>query len=211
VARLNEGGRQRGLKVKRNVLAATLKFQNPYPWMSEIEAMVHLELERRKVPFSWRYFDGESLHLKTLMPDFTPEFTLRELRVVVLIAGNFFGTLPGILDMNALAQVLLEEDGWTVLTLFEDEIRADPSRALDQVPALINPTVQGGPRPNPYGIPDFMQKRRQQLRSQGLLRGRFALDKGSTRSGRRRIRRRLRGDSGRTRAQQDRHSRPISR
>lgn len=168
--------------------------------MSEPEAMVHLELERRGVPFSWRYFDGESPSLSFLMPDYAPEFTLREYKVVILIIGIFWGTLPGIIDRNALAQALLESEGWKVVTLFEQDIRNGVGTLFDaEMPQLKNPTIRGKPRPNPWGIPDFMARRRQQLRGQGLGRAKFATKGSSRDSSRRRNRSRSGSDSGRRR------------
>lgn len=198
----SEGTRLRHRAVGRNIRSSQPGFVNPYAHMSSIEAMVHLELERRNVPFSWRYFDGVSLHLKTLLPEFSPEFTLKEYKLVILIIGNFFGSLPGILDTNALAQTLLEEDGWRVVTLFEQDIRRDVKGLIDrEAPELIAPTFVGKPRPNPYGIPDFMARRRFWLKGSGLLRAKFKTDAGKAKSGRRRIRKRARADSGRVRKQ----------
>src|SRR5690606_35314459 len=107
-------GRERFSKKRKNRAYVKTGFVNPYPWMSSTEARVHLWLEYRQVPFSWRWFDGYSPNLSYLMPDFHPEFTLKEYKVVILVIGTFWGTVPGILDRNALAQVLLEEEGWTV-------------------------------------------------------------------------------------------------
>lgn len=195
--------RYRGQSKRKNRIlrgvAGLFDFANPYPWMSEVEAMVHLELERRQVPFSWRFFDGESVQLQYLMPDFHPEFTLREYKVAILILGGFFGTLPGVLDKNALASVLLEEDGWTVVLGHEQEIRENVVQFIDtNLPMLVTPTILGRKRDNPYGTPDFMAQRRAQLAGQGLLRAKFALEPekqraqggSGTDSGRKRLRRR---------------------
>ena len=169
--------------------------------MSEIEAMVHLDLEARRVPFSWRYFDGNSVTLKTLAPDFNPEFTLKDFKLVILIIGNFWGTLPSILDVNALAQVALENDGWKVVSLFEDEIRKDVHQLIDRkLPELVNPAITGPPVVNPYGVPDFMSKRRQQLAGQGLRRAQFKQEETQSASSTvRRVRRRLAVDGTRRR------------
>lgn len=168
--------------------------------MSSVEARVHLDLERRQVPFSWRYFDGESVHLTTLIPGFAPEFTLREYKIVILVVGNFWGTLPGILDVNALAQAALEADGWKVVTLFENEVVENVARALDsKAPELVAPAFRGKPRPNPYGNVDLMKTRRENLRGQGLRRRKFET-KGTERDAtRRKPRRRSGGDGNRLR------------
>lgn len=172
-----EAGRKRGKRRSYRVRAPDFEWQNPYPHMSSIEAMVHLELERREVPFSWRYFDGDAIHFKALMPSFAPEFTLREYRVVILIIGNFFGALPGVIDSNSLAASLLEADGWKVVILFEGDIRKDVKALIDkELPQLVSPTVKGEPRPNPYGNVDLMKGRREALRGQALARAKFALD-----------------------------------
>lgn len=209
-APISEGARRRAQKPRKNTILRGVKklfdFVNPYPWMSEVEAMVHLELEKRGVPFSWRYFDAFELapNLALLMPDFAPEFTLKEYKYAILIIGEFFGTLPTVLDRNAFAQVLLEEDGWTVAILFEAEIRNDVAKALDEkLPNLVGAVIKGPQRPNPYGTPDFMAKRRIQLAGQALAKALFKLDpdKQPERSnhfgdsGRARLRRHRRGSS----------------
>ena len=156
------------------------EFINPYPHMSEPEAMVHLDLERRKVPFTWRYFDGESVGLSFVMPDFAPEFTLREYKTVILIIGEFWGELPGVMDKNALATAILESEGWKVAWFFEMDIRAGVSALVDKtLPELKQPAFTGKPRDNPYGIPDLMSRRREQLRGQGLRRAKFETKGGS--------------------------------
>ncbi len=209
-APISEASRRRAQRPRKNVILKGVKklfeFQNPYPWMSEVEAMVHLELEKRQVPFSWRYFNALDLapNLALLMPDFAPEFTLREYKYAILVIGEFFGTLPTVLDRNAFAQVLLEEDGWTVAILFESEIRDDVAKAIDlKLPLLVGAVIKGPQVPNPYGVPDFMAKRREQLRGQALFKAvfRFDPDKQEQRqnkfgnSGRSRLRKHRRGQS----------------
>lgn len=170
--------------------------------MSEVEAMVHLELEKRGVPFSWRYFDApeEAPSLTLMMPDFHPEFTLKEYKYAILIIGEFFGTLPTVLDRNAFGQVLLEADGWTVAILFEQEIRNDVAKALDEkLPNLVSAPIKGPQRPNPFGTPDFMTRRRQQLQGQALSKAQFKFEEEKQEknhygdSGRTRLRRHRRG------------------
>lgn len=129
-------------------------FINPYPWMSAPEAMVQLELERHGVPFSWRFFDGDPApnFRELLVKDgFHPEFTLREHKAIIMVQGNFFGTLPGVLDKVALAQVAAEEDGWVAVILFETDIRAGRTWKMlqEKIPGLGS--IKGPPRPNPYG------------------------------------------------------------
>lgn len=166
---------------------------NPYPWMSLPEALVHLELESRNIPFSWRWFDGVAETFQLLMPDFQPEFTLREQQTVILVQGGFFGFLPGVIDRIALAATLLEFDGWKVVILLEDEIRAGAAAALDKkAPELRAQLAFGPPRPNPFGHPDATRGRAVQLSAQGLEKRRFIkTGGGNDRRGRkRRIRRR---------------------
>lgn len=195
-----EGGQVRGRGGKLRMRFPRVEFINPYPHMSEPEAMVHLELERRTIPFSWRYFDGESIGLSFVMPDFAPEFTLREYKTVILVIGLFWGEIPGIMDKNALATAILEGEGWKVVWFFEPDIRAGVSELFDkQLPELRQPTFRGKPRPNPYGIPDFMARRRAQLRGQGLRRAKFGTGGGTRDSARRRRRSFGSSDSGRRR------------
>lgn len=153
-----------------------LGWRNPYPWMSQPEAMVHLELERRRIPFSWRFFDGDSVHRAELSPEFHPEFTLKEYKIVIVVLGGFFGVIPSVLDKVALGIALLEADGWKCAFWTEAEIRDNVKLLMDKdFPELVRPAVVGAPRPNPYGIPDFMARRRTQLRGLALKRAYYAL------------------------------------
>lgn len=174
-----EFGRVRGWRTRQSrkdlVRLPSLEFVNPYPWMSAVEARIHLVLEHLHVPFSWRYFDGYSPNMTELLPTFTPEFTLSEYNIVILVLGNYYGTLPGVLDMNALAQAALEYDGWTVAVLWEDEVVRDATVAvLNALPVLRAPTISGESKPNPYGlVPDYLSRRRLTLASQALKRRKF--------------------------------------
>jgi hypothetical protein len=179
-------------------------FVNPYPQMSAVEARVHLELERRKIPFSWRLFDGlDAPQLSAVLPDYAPEFTLREYRIVIVVSGNFFGTLPGVIDRTALASALLEADHWKLVVLFESDILNEGiDKLLDrELPELAKPTVTGPPRPNPYAkfMLDVMNRRRLVLSSVALARKKFTLKESNApdrRSESRRKRRRAAGREG---------------
>lgn len=165
---------ERGIKVPPP--RYLLEFINPYPWMSDPEAMVYLDLERRQVPFSWRYFDGEALNFQYLFKTdrYDPEFTLKEYKAVIIVLGSFFGTIPAVLDKAALAKVALEADGWDVALLYEDDIRKNVAEAIDrELPKLAHPTILGDPRQPPMGVPDFMEKRREQLRGEALVRKKY--------------------------------------
>lgn len=206
---LGDLGRKRYSKAAKNLRFARFGFVNPFPWMSDPEAMVHLFLEEQGIPFSWRYFDGDSPTRTLLIPDFHPEFTLREYKTVICIIGGFFGDLPGVADRVALGQAALEADGWKVVIWFEHEIRAAPVSELARrdLPVLLNPTTKGPLRPNPYGIPTFMAERRQRLSGLALLKAIFDFTKQeeTTRVRRnRRVRRYFRsGDAGRRRISEE--------
>jgi hypothetical protein len=142
--------------------------------MSDPEAMVHLELERRNVPFSWRWFDGDSPHLREMLPDYAPEFTLREYRLVFTVAGAFFSGIPGVFDRMALAAVLLEADGWRLEVLYDADIRKGVGQAIDAVaPELVRPSVVGPPRPNPLGNVDLMRRLRERLSAYAMFRRKY--------------------------------------
>lgn len=147
--------------------------------MSRTEARVHLELERRQVPFTWRFFDGLlAPHVQILMPDYAPEFTLKEYKTVIIVQGGYFSTIPGVIDRTALAQALFEYDGWKVVVLFESDILRNLQGTLEkELPWMRNPPIKGEPRNPPLGIPDFMEKRRQALSAFNLRRGFYALDR----------------------------------
>jgi hypothetical protein len=174
-------GRDRGNKARRRkgrVRWNRNLFVNPYPWMSDIEARVHLYLEDKQVPFSWRYMnvpDSEIPHLRMLMPAYHAEFTLKDYKIAIVVMGNFYGTLPGVLDKHALAQVALEEDGWKCALLWEDELRIDIHSTMHrELPELQNPHIRGGPAENPWGLrPTYMDTRRGWLKAFNLRKKRF--------------------------------------
>lgn len=147
-------------------------FINPFSYESAPEAAVQLELENRYVPFSYRYFDGIAPHLKALIPAYAPEFTLVDYKLVIIIVGDFFGQLPGILDQAALAQVLLEQDGWKQVAWSETEIKTLGVSALIQrdLPQLQNPVIKGPEHLSPVGHPLTWETKRQWLRGIALLR-----------------------------------------
>ncbi len=201
-----EGTRQRGKTTPRTLSGGReLSFSNPYPWMSSIEAMVHLALEEHTVPFSWRYFDGYAPNFTQMLVNtgYQPEFTLTEYKAVILVTGGFYGTLPGVLDKLALAMVTLEHDGWKVVNLFDVDIRAKGAWNLliKDIPTLGS--IKGAPKVNPYGRPDLMSGLRNRVIRRGInpqLDPGKVRDRGSN-GERRRVRRgsRSAGDNGRVR------------
>lgn len=200
-----EGSRERSTKPNQGarVRKPQLKFYNPYPWMSDAEAMVHLELEKRNVPFSWRWFDGDAPNFTELLKgQYYPEFTLKEYRIVIVVQGNYFSTLPGVLDKTALAQVTLQADGWKFYVLWENDIKAGVADLIDRtIPELVHPAIQGPPRPNPYGVPNFMQTRKRLLVNRRAGHSAHGSPKGGTHSNERRLGRKSRrfGELGRRR------------
>lgn len=105
-----------------------------------------------------------------LLPSFHPEFTLKDYKIVIVVQGEFWGSLPGVLDTQALAQVLLEQDGWTFITLFAADIHTDLQGTLNRLaPALAKPSIIGAEYENPYGRPDYLEKLRAYQRSRALL------------------------------------------
>lgn len=154
------------------------EFHNPYPWMSAPEALVHLELESREIPFSWRFFDAEDAPtIRTLMPEYAPEFTLREYKMVIVVLGRFTGNVPAILDRNAIAEALLQVDGYKVVYLWEDDVRADVSFALNrEAPILVRPPIKGVTRPNPWGNVDIVGKLRRMSAGRSYARTRPKLE-----------------------------------
>lgn len=158
---MDDFGRKRNAKAQR-LSRPELRFTNPYPWMSSIEAMVHLALESHYIPFSWRFFDGQAPTFTQLMTNqgYQPEFTLREYRTVVLVQGAFFGSLPGVLDNVSLAKVLLEADLWKVVILWESDIRTVGAWELLRREIPMLGAITGPPRANPYGQPDLMSRSR---------------------------------------------------
>lgn len=197
-----EGGRIRAAERGQEIGRDVLEFVNPYPWMSSTEARVHLALEEAGVPFSWRWFDGESPTFNQLLVNqgFQPEFTLLEHKAVVMVQGGFWGFLPGVLDKVALAQVALEADGWRVCVLFGTDI--DAGNAWPEMKKVIPElgTIKGPIRPNPYGNVDLMGRLTNREHGSRPANPQVERIRSRERSGRRtrRIRERS-GDGGRAR------------
>jgi len=154
----------------------SLDFINPYPWMSRPEARVHLWLEEHHIPFSWRYFDVPSMAptLQFLMPDFHPEFTLSQYKTVIVTLGTYFSTLPGVLDRTSLGQAMLEEDGWKVVQLWENDIEANVGDAiLREMPELRAPAHTGPPVAHPFAFPTYLIRRRAFAAANNMRRKKF--------------------------------------
>lgn len=148
-------------------------FIDPYSYESSPEARVQLELESRGIRFAYRYFvdGGSATHVHTLIPDFAPEFTLPDYKVVIMIQGDFYGNLPGVIDKNGLAYVLLQADGWKPVIWDQSEITVEGVAVLmhRDLPALDHPTSTGPEIPSPYGHPLTMETRRRYMRGLALL------------------------------------------
>jgi hypothetical protein len=137
-------------KPKRTQAPKQYEFINPYPGMSDLESRVFLFLEGLGVPFSWRNFDGQQFapNFVELLMSYSPEFTLTEYRAVIIIIGSYQGkSVPGMIQNDILAQVLLESDGWKVALLREFDILNDVASAvLKQIPELANNVYRGMPK-----------------------------------------------------------------
>jgi len=141
----------------RNIRAAyNREFFNPYPQLPSTDVRVWLELTHRRIPFSYRWFNFDNPYIRQLLPGWAPEFTLRDLKVVILVYGTFFGQIPGVLQQDILAKVILEQAGWKVLTWWEYDIESRLDDLFNQEPRLAHPSVTGGMYSSPYGIPDLM-------------------------------------------------------
>lgn len=139
--------------------------------MSWPDAIIRRELEVRRVPFSYRYFKPEWCPtLKVLLPDYHPEFTLPQYKIVILVMGQFWGTLPGIVDRDALGKVVLESEGWKVVVWHEIDIR---TRVLQlfrtELPQLEDPQITGEQIANPYPLPNFIDKFKAIIAAQRVL------------------------------------------
>lgn len=193
-----EAGRVRGWRAdqyrKQRQPPPNFDFVNPYPYMSRPEARVHMLLEERRIPFSWRYFNAPEMApmLQMLMPDYHPEFTLKEYKTVIVVNGVYFSTLPGVLDRQALGVALLQEDGWRVISLWEDEIERSVFDAVfGAMPELRHPAHTGPPTVAPWPKPTYLERRREYIRSYNLSRKRW-LDPSANSKGRNALRRRPR-------------------
>lgn len=163
--------RRRGRRPGARVRAQDIEPRNPYPFMSWPDAIVRRELEIRRIPFSYRYFKPEWCPiLKVLLPDYHPEFTLPDYKIVILVMGQFWGTLPGIIDRDALGKVALESQGWKVVVWHELDIRQRVLQLFSRdLPMLDDPQITGEMIPNPYPLPDFIGKFKQIIAAKRVL------------------------------------------
>lgn len=168
---------QGGEKVYNPDSKQHIEFINPFSYESSPEARVQMELEARGVRFAYRYFAGgdSAVTIKKLIPDFAPEFTLPDYKVVIMIVGDFFGRLPGVLDKQGLEATLLHHDGWKAVVWSQYEIVNDGAAVLmhRDLPILDRPKLTGTEIPSPYGHPMTLETRRQYLRGLGLLKKLF--------------------------------------
>lgn len=126
--------------------------------MPSTDARVYLELTRRRIPFSYRFFNHFDPYIAQLLPGWAPEFTLRDFKIVIVVKGTFFGQIPGVLMKDVLASVILQQSGWKFLTWHEFDIVSNVGKLVDSVPELRSPAKTGGVYRNPYGTPDIMER-----------------------------------------------------
>lgn len=152
------GARQRANKQIYSPLPPL--FVNPYSNMPAAEARIYLALSQRRIPFAWRWFDGSSVFLRTLLPGWVPEFTIRGAKTIILIHGAFFGNVPSVIDRNALAKAVLEREGWKVIILHEYDILAKGAdRIVESWKHVYKLWGRGGVKKNPHGAqPDIMEQ-----------------------------------------------------
>lgn len=156
------------------------QFVNPYYYMSAIDARIAMYLLELGVTFAYDYFDqvgmAPAAHMKVLLPNFAPPFTLPDYKVVILVQSDFWGSLPGVINNNALAEVLLKADGWKAVVWTQAEIVGFPGVASlfqRDLPEVVNGPFKGQEVPSPYGRPGTWNHRRQVLRGLGMLRKKY--------------------------------------
>jgi len=141
------------------------EFVNPFYNMPAAEARIFLALNQRGIPFAWRWFDGNSVYLRTLLPGWVPEFSIRSAKRIILVHGAFFGNVPSVIDRNALAKAILEKEGWKVTILHEYDILSKGADKIVEGLGLGRWWGKGGVKKNPLGAtPNIMdQFRRMRL------------------------------------------------
>ena len=154
-----------------------VSFVNPYFYMSSIDARIAEYLLEIGVAFAYDYFDQAggpaAPHMKVLLPNFAPPFTLPDYRVVIMVQSDFWGSLPGVINQNALAEALLQTDGWKAVVWTSAEIQGFPGVASlfqRDLPEVVTGPFKGQEVPSPYGRPNTWNRRRSILRGLGLIR-----------------------------------------
>lgn len=135
---------------KRVRTASLVDFVNPWPWMPSTDARVKLRLDQARIPYAYRYFPQPSPQLRELLPGWAPEFVLPQLRLVIIVQGDFFGRLPTVVSQISVAQTVLAAEGWKVLVWQELDVRTRLDQLFAEEPKLASPPVRGGEIPNPY-------------------------------------------------------------
>jgi len=141
------------------------EWDNPFSNISAADAKMWLTLIGWGVRFSYRLpvsawtVAPAPVMLKALLPDWAPEFLLPYQKTVIVILGDFFGGIPAVLDQAALGQAILKQSGWKVRVVNEFELESkSPGKILAEMGVRGTPGSAGQVLPNPYGIPDTMER-----------------------------------------------------
>lgn len=116
-----------------------------FPWAPGTvpEKMIFAELARRQVTFFFGAFWGDS-PFTTKVERLRPDFLLPEYRIIIEIFGTYWHTQAGSLERDAKRTLQYEAAGYKVYGLWDWEIYADPSAAINKIPELVNPTIRTG-------------------------------------------------------------------
>jgi hypothetical protein len=162
---------------KHVIQSGNIELPNPFAYMNSVQAQIALYLEDKGVAFAFEYFadNGECKTLHKLIPAYFPDFCIPAYKLCIMIEGNFSGTLPAVVNSDALAEVLLHKDGWKGVIWTSDEVIhiGVPTLIQQDAPALVAPTILGPPIQNPYAAAQvtYADKKRKHASGQALMRG----------------------------------------
>lgn len=147
-----ERQKERMARLRPGVISARyLKTSAPlwidyFPWaMGTVpEKKVFSELAARGVSFFFAPYWGDMPFTSEVYEHYRPDFVLPEYRIVIEVYGTYWHTTPGATDRDARKAAMYESAGYRYYQLWDYEITAGVSKALDKIPDLVNPSIQTG-------------------------------------------------------------------
>lgn len=122
-------------------------WQDYFPFVAGTvaEKMVFAELARREVSFFFGPYWGDMPWTEDTYERYRPDFILPDYRIVIEVYGVYWHTRPGDTERDARKAMMYELAGYHYVQLWEYEIFAGVSEALNRVaPVLANPQIRTG-------------------------------------------------------------------
>lgn len=157
------------------------KFTDPFPEVdgTDIEKMIYAELMRRGIPFEFQKYVNFNLPLLETNRWHRADFVVADSKIIINPLGYYWHVQPSQIDKDATVIALAQLSGWTYLSWWDFEIKADLQKLFDAVPALRNRgAALTKPPPNLAGKDDSRGIRTVNRRRYGRYQKRTVLLKG---------------------------------